>query len=305
MTKIISYIIIVTTFEGEIFMGYFCLPTTKFVELKENYLNSLDTFNQDIFISVAKKISRQTGIPLKCIWYNKDYCYAQDWYKVNGKWFFYKDLGEYEGTLLELLGEEISRYFDLDTVSYQLARINKEGCGVVSENFCQKNYTYKDVWDLDLSDNYGLSIFKTIEYMRMTPKDALLLANDLKKLFIRDFYVTEKDRKGVNLLFKCKSNKIRLAPLYDYENSFFDATKPYYENCLGWLDLNKKDQQETLLNDDVFQELLYKLMDIKLKILIKNVEDKHGIIVPNYLKGYWLNHDKIIKKYVRTTNVLK
>ena len=65
----------------------------------------------------------------------------------------------------------------------------------------------------------------------------MLLLRDLKKLFIRDFYVCQLDRNGYNFIFKETTNSIRLAPLYNYENSFESCTLEKYRNQIGEINL--------------------------------------------------------------------
>ena len=84
-----------------------------------------------------------------------------------------------------------------------------------------------------IEEIYILSILENIRSICQSEEEYLLLLEDLKKFFIRDFYASQLDRTGNNFLFKITPDGIRLAPLYDYENSFESIDQQIYRNQIA------------------------------------------------------------------------
>lgn len=131
-----------------------------------------------------------------------------------------------------------------------------------------------------------------------------LLLEDLKKLFIRDFYAVQGDRTDNNLLFKESDERIRLAPLYDYESSFESTNLGWYSNILGTLDLSNKNTLYLLKNDEKFQELLYSIIKINIYKLLEILEDTHKIIIPESLKEKYIISDSTTKKLILENKII-
>lgn len=186
------------------------------------------------------------------------------------------------------MGEIISEYFGLKTIHYNIAQLcvkgKNKGYGVASKNFCNTKSTYTMAWDYGFKPTKNLSILQKIRDICSTQEEYEILLNDIKKLFIRDFYTSQLDRTGYNFFFERNVSGIRLAPLYDYENSFEEIDKCKYRNQIGELDITNPHTQKILLTDDKFQELLNVLMSANLSNFIELVEYRHKIMYQMKLK---------------------
>lgn len=278
---------------------------TKIINLPPNYFDKNHFPEKQITSDIAHKISEQTGLPLKHIWSGDvPDCRIINWYNIEGQWFYFKWAKGQSCIINELMGEVISKYFALDTAHYILAKLgNKEG--VISQNFCCKDFSYKTSRELNFTGQNNLDIINKIKENPTLQKKDLLL-EDIKKLFIRDFYTIQNDRNNNNLLFKCQKNSIRMAPLFDYEMAFDHYTKfQCYRNVLGTLYLDFIETRQLVINDDFFQKLLLLLMDARMPLFIQEVEDTNRIKIPEYLKEKYLQSDLKVKRYVKDSKVTR
>ncbi len=274
---------------------------TKFLEL---YDRLLDVNSNDLEVDYyINSLSKSTGINKRCL-----YLYNGNWYYKNGLVYFFKDLPPLEA-LNEIIGEYISNYFDLKTVNYSLAKVihsnSEPSLGITSLNFCNPKYSYKSVHDLGFNTYplmpflSNLEIFNKYFKENNTNKDFIL---SLKKLFVRDFFTGENDRRGDNLLFEVGSNSISLAPLFDYEWSFSYKSDYYsYDNSLAVMDITDKRTLEYLKNDKEFQELFSKLLTINLSKMFKEIEKNFEILIPNSSKSFYLEQEERVKELVYKT----
>ncbi len=282
---------------------------TKFFEIRTDSLIQFNTTDVDKFNAIAKKISEETGVPAKLI-YTAPYLFFLDhWHKIDDVWYFYKSDGYDVHFVNELLGEVISEFFRLDTIHYKIAKLcvkdMKDEYGLISKNFCDINYTYKRVWDYGFAPRRDLSILENIKSICQSKEEYLLLLDDLKKFFIRDFYTAQLDRSGNNFLFKITPEGIRLAPLYDYENSFESINPQVYRNQIAEINIANKETQSLLKNDIKFQELFHLIMQANMLSFISKVEDRHKILVPPDGKEYYKKHDKEIKRLILENKLIK
>lgn len=282
---------------------------TKLFEIKTNNLIQFNTTDVDKFNIIAKKISVETGVPQKLIYTAPYFFFINHWHKIDGEWYFYKSDGYDFHFVNELLGEIISEFFGLDTIHYNVAKLSVEGMkdeyGLVSKNFCDINYTYKRVWDYDFGPRGDLSILENIRSICQSEEEYLLLLEDLKKFFIRDFYVSQLDRTGNNFLFKITPDGIRLAPLYDYENSFESIDQQIYRNQIAEINITNRETQSLLKNDIKFQELLHLIMQADMLSFINEVEDRHKVLVPSDNKEYYKKRDTEIKRLILENKLIK
>ncbi len=282
---------------------------TKIFLIKVDSLIKFNEVDVDKFNLIAKNISNETGVPKELIYTAPYFFFIDRWHKIDNQWYFYKS-NDYDFYFInELLGEVISEYFGLETVHYKIAQLcvngENKGYGLASKNFCNPKNTYKRSWDYGFNPMRDLSILQKIKDICSTEKEYLILLSDIKKFFIRDFYTSQLDRSGNNFLFKVDTSGIRLAPLYDHENSFEATDKYKYRNQIGELDITNPDTRKILLTDDKFQELLNLLMDTNISVFIELVENSHKILVPNDIKDYYLKNDSEIKKLVLKHKIIK
>lgn len=282
---------------------------TKLFEIKTNNLIQFNTTDVDKFNIIAKKISVETGVPQELIYTAPYFFFINHWHKIDGEWYFYKSDGYDFHFVNELLGEIISEFFGLDTIHYKVAKLSVEGMedeyGLVSKNFCNIKYTYKRCWDFGFEPRRDLSILKNIKNICHSEEEYQLLLNDLKKFFIRDFYTSQLDRSGNNFLFKITPEGIRLAPLYDYENSFESIDQQIYRNQIAEINIANRETQILLKNDIKFQELLHLIMQADMLSFINEVEDRHKVLVPSDDKEYYKKRDTKIKKLILENKLIK
>lgn len=274
--------------------------------------DELIEFNQEKikeYEIIAKNISEETGVPKRSIFAAPCLFFVDHWHKIGNEWYFYKSDGDDFHFINELLGEFISKYFKLDTIHYNVAKLcvkgKREEYGLVSKNFCDKEHSYKTAWDYNFMPKTDLSILDSIRSICSTDSEYLLLLKDLKKFFIRDFYVSQLDRTGNNFMFKSGKDGIRLAPLYDYENSFESISPEIYRNQIARIDLKNNETRYKLKNDEVFQELLQLIVQLNMSLLLQMVEDNHNIAISSDLKEYYMKHDEYMKKLIRNYHLIK
>lgn len=282
---------------------------TPIVEIKVDNLIEFNLVDTQKFNSIAESISLETGVPKELIYTAPYLFFINHWHKLNDEWHFYKSDGYDVHFINELLGEVISEYFSLDTVHYRVAKLIKPDksteYGLVSKNFCDKDLVYKRSWDYNLAPKRNLDVLKDLQNICKSRKEYIKLLDDMKKFFIRDFYVSQKDRTGNNFLFKETKEGIRLAPLYDYEKSFDTLDLGIYRNQIGEININNYDIQLLLKKDKKFQELLYLLMDANIRNFIDTVEERHNILVPEDDKEYYVKHERELKDKIRENKLIK
>lgn len=278
---------------------------TKQTKIFEIQVDKLIEFNEtDIkrFSFLAENISRETGVPQNLIYTPPYFFFLDRWHKIHDLWYFYKS-DDYDFHFInELLGEVISEYFGLDTVHYHVASlcVKDESIryGLVSKNFCTPNYQYKRSWDYGFSPRKYLDILKEVQSICHSEKEYLLLVEDLKKFFIRDFYTSQLDRSGNNFLFQQTPSGIRLAPLYDYENSFETSYVDVYRNQIAEINLQNPETLMILKKDSKFQELLHLLMQSDMSSFLNEVEERHQIRIPSEYKTDYRSHTSEVKKLI-------
>ena len=255
---------------------------------------------------MVDKISKETGVPWPLITVSSSY--VNQWIKIGNEWYFYKRRYPFH-LINELLGEVISQYFDLDTVHYQIAKLCikgfKEEYVIISKNFCDPNNSYETARNLNMYNSGGLNVLDNLSSLCESERAHELLVSDLKKMFICDFYTSQKDRGFINFLFIVNKEGIRLAPLYDYELSFESSNPKRYVNKIAEIDMNDIETICRLRYDDEFQRLLHMIIDAKMKIFIQMVEDNHHILIPTDYRETYLNHDKEMKKIVSKSKALR
>lgn len=235
----------------------------------------------------AYKISEETGIPVKFI-YDPPFHHLQNWFKKGATWYYFKS-DDLIYVLNELVGEKISEYFALETAHYQLARINFNmfnKYGITSANFCSPSNEYKRITDLNFSHSDEFDWLDNIKVLCKNNDEYKRLLLDLKKLFIRDFMSRERDRNISNFLFKINANGVRLAPLFDYEGSFFGDVD-YYFNPLGMLDTNNMNTCDLLKHDQDFRVLLERLLNFNIEKSLENIEEENNFHIPIEFKEYY------------------
>lgn len=236
-----------------------------------------------------------------------------DWYKIDNKWYLFKKDSDSLFTnfsLNELLGEVITKYFELDAAHYEIAMTedNDKTIGLITKNFHEEDAEYDSPINYFSSANReGIKIFNYLKELSEKDEKYKPLLTDIKKLFIRDFFTGEKDRENINLLFKEKDNMLFLAPIFDNEECFFknNSKMEVYSNCLGQIDITKRATKDLLTEDDYFQYLLDRLMKFNMNDALSIIEEHNNILIPNEDKDNYIRHTNKIKELVKENNLIK
>lgn len=178
---------------------------------------------------------------------------------------------------------------------------------MVSENFCSPDYIYTRTWDYNLGRVDIFELDRLIDICN-TREEFKMLLSDMKKFIIRDFYTSQGDRSGNNFLFRQKKDESegkRLAPLYDYENSFESSSPEVYYNQILHLDMRNPNLPKYFKKDSEYQENLCKVRDANIDKLMKTVEERHNILIPNDIKEYYRKSDKEKKDIIKTNKLVK
>lgn len=285
---------------------------TKVFELELDDIFVFDESKEDEYKNIARKISKETGVPEPCIYAGKYAFRVFNWHKIDGEWYYYKSTTDFE-FFNELLGVVISRYFGLDTVDYQPSRLSikqrDDRYGVISKNFCNPdfNYSFLDFNEVDLSCfSQDLSVLTAIKKLCSSDEEYNLLQDAFKKMIVRDLYTGESDRRVANFLFKNDGRGIRLAPLYDYGDSYLNINSANrYMADFCDLDITKENIQVAFQRDEVMQVLLNRMMQADMDSFIKEVSEEHQIIVPDDEKKRFERYDAKIKSLVLENKLIK
>lgn len=284
---------------------------TQVFEIEVDSLPRLSEDKYNYYDKLAQDMSIEMGVPKELLFVAPHFFFIDHWHKIDGKWYFYKSDGYDFHFVNELLGEVISEYFGLDTVHYKVASLKVAGkntdYGLISENFCSPNYVYTRTWDYNLGcgDIFELDRLKEI---CNSSEEFKRLLSDIKKFVIRDFYTSQLDRSGNNFLFMQKkdgSEGKRLAPLYDYENSFESSSPEIYRNQILYLNMKNPDLPKFFKKDSEYQENLCKIRDADIDKFMKIVEERHNILIPNDIKEFYRESDKEKKDIIKTNRLVK
>ena len=265
----------------------------------------------------ATRISQETGISKDTLLNFSD---IRSWYNIKGYWYYFKASKDPSIKFLselyffnELLGVEISKYFGLDTVEYEIAKLyypkGDYRLGLMSKNFYEQGCTYKNPSEYSMFRNIdNLDILEILNKLCQQDVKYKQLLIDIKKLFISEYYTLQNDRHNMNLMFKETPVEVRLAPLYDYEMSFYDYDDSdffYYSSVVGYFNIKDENTRKTFINDEDFQELLNKLIDLKFNDLIESIQCKYHMVFPRNFQEYYLNHDQTMKRLIKDQKLVK
>lgn len=296
---------------GDIMLKQCITDNTKIMTIYGDILPDLTEETYDYYENMAHSMSAEMGVPKELLINGLRFFFIDRWHKIDGKWYFFKGDGCDFHFINELLGEVISEYFGLDTVHYKVGKLIVAGkeptIGVVSENFCSPEYKYTRIFDYKLASG-DIRYLEELGCICASEADFKLLLSDLKKFIIRDFYTSQRDRNGNNFLFREKrdgSEGKRLAELYDYENGYELYPKNIVYNPLVYQNMEKDFLRKYFKRDPEYQEILSKVRDANMAGFLKEVEERHGVFIPNDIRNIYLEADKRKKEIVKTNRLVK
>lgn len=211
---------------------------------------------------------------------NTDFC------KINNELYHYK-VRTMRYVLNELLGENVSMYFGLDTVQSIFMRHEsfKEKYILLTKIFEMHDYDYayfnKNTFpNIEKTNDVGLDNLDKLDVVSYKGKiqnyNVYALKYNLKKMIVRDFITNQTDRHEKNFLFKINKSNIELLPLFDYEYSFYCDFFESFQNLFNF-DLNSKKVVKLLREDEDFQLLLIKAMEMNIDRLFEKIEDEYPV----------------------------
>ena len=223
---------------------------------------------------------------------------------LDGTYYFFKIFNHLYPVLNELIGPKIARYLELRSAQNYPAIMqyhrNNKFYGIVSKNFKDPNKEYKNIFQLGFNNKtspHYRNIRKLKKYCRKEDYEEIL--NDIFKMTALDYLMGQKDRVASNFLFEQDGDKITLAPLFDYAESYdhikwgcyFNQEKVKRSCSVGnalfapafWDPKFKK----FLKKYPRFQKYLEKIQEIDIIEILKEIEDEHKLIIPEDYKKYY------------------
>ncbi len=229
----------------------------------------------------------------------------ENWHKYNDKYYYFKPRYYESHFFNELIGQFITNYFGLESVHYTIAKIKDQNIyGIASENFCQAGFNYNTLLYTILHNKHfkcfktDLNVVHFISEINPDPESKLLFLNDLKKIIIRNFYSTQRDANAHNVMLKTAHNITRLAPLYDYEISYNNEMPQQYQSDFCYFDITNPEVQKILKDDELFQQLLNKILEADMDSFISMVEETYHLNIPYSIKENYRNYDLKIKQLI-------
>lgn len=243
--------------------------------------------------------------------------YQRNFIQYNGKIYYAKNTMYIEN---EIIGEYISKYFNLQTVNNTIAQVEDE---VIPYRYCNKvlltelfTRRYNQYYQIDsfdkvkFYDSIGLRNFNNLEIfngVNLSKENIKTLTQDLKKLMIRDFITDQHDRHKENFIFEMNSLKVvKLCPVYDYEHSFGVGASAYskYFNIFNF-DLDDKKVLKFILIDIYIQELLHLAMDLKIEKILSQIEQEHDCTFFDYEKEKYKKVINENQKNIKNKRLIK
>lgn len=220
---------------------------------------------------------------------------SDNWYTDLENIYYVKKRALIKNIINELLGEYLSEYMDLPTIKQSLLLGDDKVLGLVSENFRTKGIKYIKANDLSFKEHDKVNKILLSRPILVNQRHKREMANYI----MRNFYANQADRV-YNVLCYYRKSGIYLAPLYDYEMSFFhpddtllvdsyflgiDIT-PNLINHLVQIDFNMRDSVDKILEFDMVSALEY-------------ISNYYGINLPQQLSKYYLDYDEKRKALIK------
>jgi len=211
-----------------------------------------------------------------------------NWIEIDGTWYYYKNFENYqspeENFINELIGEFIATYLELETIHYSIGyNQEKNEYGLLSKSFRNKKTKYLTPDQLLIPKNcINLNNIKEIKYNCKNEKNYQKLVNQILKMIALDIYMNQRDRTRNNQLYKKENGCLYLAPLYDYEQSFYvdkkeNTPSTIYKAYIFGLDLTNI---EEIKRYPELIEIFKLLLSLDIKTIIKDIEHIYKLSIP-------------------------
>lgn len=244
-----------------------------------------------------------------------------NWHFVGNQLCYFKEINDIKRLINELLGVYIARYFDLDSVSYELAyKKNGNKTGIISKCIFDKNKKYENLYELVSKEDsiYDASdCLMKINKMCQTNEERRRLYFQIIKMSIMDFYTHQVDRMYANINIQLKPS-ISLAPLYDYSETFDVRGKGEERKYTLEENDNWEQKQRYVYASDFLQivfpskrmygifnlypemyDYFLKILDFDIEKYLMLVEKENDISIPRPVVDNYLRYDEKQKEFVR------
>ena len=233
------------------------------------------------------------------------------WVEKEGKIYYFKTVDTFYSLFAEFIGEKISRFFDLSTVHYELAkgteRNGKRIYGLVSEYMRLQDHKYQ-TWEkyLEEKEFYKTQSVNDLAILHFFEKDFINepIVDQTKAFFIRELLTNEDDRLINELLIEEKDNFHSLGYLLDYAREFRLPHKYFlFVPFCYRFSLRDPDMLQKIQEDDVFQMYIEKALCLEMKKLLKEVQEEQALFVPEELaesfENFFSKSQSILKMYLK------
>jgi len=229
--------------------------------------------------------------------------YNHYWLTIEGEKYYFKETRHH---YQELIAYEIAKLLGYESAEYDLAYFNGIK-GVISKNFKKEDCTY--VNGAEILKNYYESDFETVKEMGLREDwkdyfkepyysemknleiiwqalehrykldgrvDISVLMEQIVDLYIYSILISHSDRISLNWEIEEGRNSVKLAPLFDNENSFFDEVEVYMSTSY---DDNRSLLHESVrkflsISDESFRERFIQKFDLLTEDLMREIFDK-------------------------------
>ena len=214
------------------------------------------------------------------------------WYSYNNQWYFFKNFtcDKYESLefklINELIGEELSKYLNIDVIHYEIAKLGNI-YGLASLSFFKQKNKYYFSKDINIYPNHvNMKNIRLLKYECKNDSNYIELINEIYKLTALDIYMNQTDRNYSNYQFRRENGYLHLAPLYDFEESFVEPFKYYYDSDLLGISF------ENINNYPRLKQYIDMLLDIDINKILLNIEKERGIVISKKYKDYYFEYIK-------------
>ena len=227
------------------------------------------------------------------------------WFERNGEIYYFK-VPKYDSYFLnELIGEEISNYFEVPTVHYQLAKMILEDeviYGLISPYSRSSEKKYMKLYDWAIKEGWNSKKYSDnfIEFLNQQfPTEPITI--QIKRLFAREFYAQELDRNEDELVVEIKDN-ISLAPLVDYEYELDARVNVQSVLLPGIARINPglRNGKSIILQDPELKRSFLSIQNINMKQILNSIKKETRINLVPYDKKYYHDFDTKMKQYIKT-----
>ena len=239
-------------------------------------------------------------------------------FKINGKMYHIKQ-NKIHNLINELIGQYVTEFFGGKKLNSKLYIDDKFSNYLITENFIKNSHHYTNLHSnifpkinfdkdeiLSIKDLDNFDYIKNNKYGEIVEtnlKDLKQFKLDLKIMIVSDFIRKQSDRKFRNFMFEYKDNRVKLMPLYDYEYSF-DLYKPKLINSFE-LTLKNESIVSYIRNDDTFQELFYRAMNLNLNTILERLQDEYPVSMNSLEMSKYISIVLVRQDDIKRYNLLK